>query len=76
MSRSPGEVNGFDVTAYLALKHGRRWDVIVYFALPSGTKANKNSAAALTPDNAERLAVHTVSGLFTNGSGCRARTSR
>ncbi len=62
-SRIAGEVNGFDVTAYLSAKDARRYDTFIHFGLAAAKQAVVDSGLEVTPENAERIGCVIGSGI-------------
>jgi 3-oxoacyl-[acyl-carrier-protein] synthase II len=61
--RIAGEVNGFDINAYLPPKEARRMDVFIHYGMAAGMQAIKDSGLEVTPENAERIGVNIGSGI-------------
>jgi 3-oxoacyl-[acyl-carrier-protein] synthase II len=61
--RIAGEVNGFDVNAYLPPKEARRMDVFIHYGMAAGMQAIKDARLEVTPENAERIGVNIGSGI-------------
>ena len=62
-SQIAGEVKGFDVSQYLSAKEARRMDTFIHYGMAAGLQAWKDSAVALTPENAERIGINFGSGI-------------
>jgi 3-oxoacyl-[acyl-carrier-protein] synthase II len=61
--RIAGEVNGFDVNAYLPPKEARRMDVFIHYGMAAGMQAIEDAGLEVTPENAERIGVNIGSGI-------------
>jgi 3-oxoacyl-[acyl-carrier-protein] synthase II len=57
------EVKGFDITQYIPAKEARRMDTFIHYGMAAGIQAWKDSALAVTPDNAERIGINMGSGI-------------
>ena len=62
-SQIAGEVKGFDVAPYMAAKDARRMDLFIQYGMAAGLQAWRESALAVTPQNAERVGVNFGSGM-------------
>ena len=53
-SQIAGEVKDFDVAQYLSPKEARRMDTFIHYGMAAGLQAWRDSAAEVTPENAEQ----------------------
>ncbi len=58
-----GEVKGFDLAPYMSPKEARRMDLFIHYGMAAGLQAWRDSAAAVTPLDAERVGVNFGSGI-------------
>jgi 3-oxoacyl-[acyl-carrier-protein] synthase II len=62
-SQIAGEVRGFIVGEYLAVKESRRMDLFMHYGIAAGMQAIVDSGITVTPENAERIGVIIGSGI-------------
>ena len=62
-SQIAGEVKGFDVSQYLAVKEARRFDTFIHYGLAASIEAIKDSGLDLGRENLEQIGVCVGSGI-------------
>jgi len=62
-SQIAGEVQGFDVSAYLSAKEARRMDVFIHYGLAAGIDAFRDAGIEVNDANRERIGVNIGSGI-------------
>ena len=63
-SKIAGEVNGFDVTAYLSAKEARRMDIFIQYGMAAAIQAIRDAGISdASKFNAERIGVNIGSGI-------------
>ncbi|MEK7360903.1 MAG: beta-ketoacyl-ACP synthase II [Pseudomonadota bacterium] len=58
-----GEVQGFDLAAYLERKEARHMDTFIHYGMAAGIQAMRDCGIQVTPENAERIGVNIGSGI-------------
>ncbi len=62
-SQIAGEVQGFDITAYISAKEARRMDIFIHYGLAAGLDAFRDAGLEVTDANRERIGVSIGSGI-------------
>jgi 3-oxoacyl-[acyl-carrier-protein] synthase II len=62
-TRFAGEINDFDVEAYIAKKETKKMDRFIQLGIAAGIQALKDSGLAITAENAKRVGVSIGSGI-------------
>jgi 3-oxoacyl-[acyl-carrier-protein] synthase II len=62
-ARIAGEVKGFDITRFVAVKEVRRMDTFVHFGVAASVEAIRDAGLEITDDNRERIGCIVGSGI-------------